>query len=366
MEKQNRKIKWLDTKITNLLNITLPIIQAPMAGGATTPELVAAVSNAGGLGSLGAGYMTADDIKTTIKKIKALTNKPFAVNLFIPEKHFATDEQIEQARKIVQASCQELNFNVNSIKPPYAPPFEEQMKVIVEEKVPVLSFTFGIPSKDWIEICKKNGIILIGTATTLAEAKLLEEKGIDAIAAQGSEAGGHRGTFLGEAEKALNTISSLIPLFVEHTRIPIIASGGIMDAKGIATALTSGASAVQMGTAFLCCTESGIHPLFKKLLLNTSHDNTTLTRAFSGKPARGIINKFITRMQSHENNILDYPIQNTLTNAMRKEAAKQNNTDFMSMWAGQGAFLCKALPAAQLISELNSEVIDLLKQLEQS
>src|SRR3990167_1353319 len=222
---KSSNLSWSNTKITELLKITLPIIQAPMAGGATTPELIAAVSNSGGLGSLGAGYMTADEIKSTIRKTRALTNKPFSINLFIPEKHHATDDQIEQARKIVQTSCPELNFNVPSIKPPYAPSFEEQMNVIVEDKVPVFSFTFGIPSKEWIEIFKKNGITLIGTATTLAEAKLLEENNIDAIVAQGSEAGGHRGTFLGDAKNTLISISSLIPLLVEHIKIPVIAAG---------------------------------------------------------------------------------------------------------------------------------------------
>ena len=359
---KSSNLSWSNTKITELLKITLPIIQAPMAGGATTPELIAAVSNSGGLGSLGAGYMTADEIKSTIRKTRALTNKPFSINLFIPEKHHATDDQIEQARKIVQTSCPELNFNVPSIKPPYAPSFEEQMNVIVEDKVPVFSFTFGIPSKEWIEIFKKNGITLIGTATTLAEAKLLEENNIDAIVAQGSEAGGHRGTFLGDAKNALISTSSLVSLLVEHIKIPVIAAGGIMNAKEILASLTLGAFAVQMGTAFLCCIESGIHPLYKKLLLNIPHDNTTLTRAFSGKLARGVINKFITRMQSHEKNILDYPIQNILTSTMRKEAGKQNNIDFMSMWAGQSASLCKELSAAQLIEELNSEVIALLKR----
>jgi nitronate monooxygenase len=352
---------WPHTKITKILNIILPIIQAPMAGSATTPELVAAVSNAGGLGSLGAGYMTADEIKLAIKKIRALTNKPFSVNLFIPEKHHATDEQIEHARKVVQASCAELNFTVDSIKPPYAPPFKEQMNVIVEEKVPVFSFTFGIPSAYWLEIFKRNKLTLIGTATSLEEALFLEKNGIDAIVAQGSEAGGHRGTFLGKAENALMELSSLTSILVENIKVPIIAAGGIMNAKGIVDTLLLGASAIQMGTAFLCCTESGISPLYKKFLLDTSHDNTILTRAFSGKLARGIVNEFITKMQPHEKNILDYPIQNALTSAMRKEAYKQNNIDFMSMWAGRAAYLCKALPAAQLIEELNSKVIALLK-----
>ena len=351
---------WPDTKITKLLNIHLPIIQAPMAGGATTPELVAAVSNAGGLGSLGAGYMSADEIKLAIKKIKSLTDKPFSVNLFIPEKHSATAEQIEQARTAIQTSCTELNFTVGSIKPPYAHSFAEQMNVIIEEKVPIFSFTFGVLSASQLEILKQNKIILIGTATSLKEAQLLEEIGVDAIVAQGNEAGGHRGTFLDKAENGLIDLSSLISVLVENIKTPIIAAGGIMNATGIITPLSLGAAAVQMGTAFLCCTESGISPLYKKILLNTSHDNTTLTRAFSGKLARGIVNKFITRMQLHEKNILDYPIQNALTSSMRKEAYKQNNADFISMWAGQAAYLCKTLSAAQLIEELNSQVIALL------
>lgn len=353
---------WTATKITELLKIKLPLIQAPMAGGATTPELVAAVSNAGGLGSLGAGYMTAKEIRQAVKQIRQLTNNPFAINLFIPEKHHASDEQIEQAKKIVQASCPELNFEIGSIKPPYTPSFEEQMSVILEEKVPIFSFTFGVPSKNWIELLKKNGTILVGTATTLEEAEYLKARDIDAIVAQGSEAGGHRGTFLGKAEDALVSVSSLVPLLVQDIRVPIIAAGGLMDAKGTIAALTAGASAVQMGTAFLCCTESGIHPLYKKLLLNTTQDNTTLTRGFSGKLARGIINPFITRMQPHEDDILDYPIQNALTTAMRKEANRQGNVDFMSMWAGQSAHLCRNVPAIQFIQELNDEIIKFLKE----
>jgi len=359
---KNSNLSWPNTRITELLKTTLPIIQAPMAGGATTPELIATVSNKGGLGSLAAGYMMPDDIRLTIRKIKTLTNKPFSVNLFIPEKHHADDNQMDQAKNAVQLSCPELNFSIPSIKPPYTPPFEDQMNIILEEKIPILSFTFGILSDDWIEILRKKGIKLIGTATSLAEAKCLDESGIDAIVAQGSEAGGHRGTFIGNAENALMNLSSLISALVNGVNIPIIAAGGIVDAKGIIGALTLGASAVQMGTAFLCCPESGIHPLYKKLLLSLSHDNTTLTRAFSGKLARGIKNKFITRMESYKNNILDYPIQNALTNTMRKEAIKQNNTDFMSMWAGQSAYLCKELFAEKLIEQLDNDTIMLLKQ----
>lgn len=351
---------WSRSDITERLKISTPLIQAPMAGGATTPQLVAAVSNAGGLGSFAAGYLSAEDIRKAIQQIRALTDQAFAVNLFVPEKHHATEEQIERARKAVQISCQELNCKINSIKPPYAPHFEEQLNVILEEHVPIFSFTFGIPSQHWIEKFKHQDVILIGTATTLEEAKYLEERLIDIIVAQGSEAGGHRGTFLGKPEAALAPTSSLIQSFVSSINIPVIAAGGIMNAAGITTSLMLGASGVQMGTAFLCCDESGIHPLYKKTLLNSSQDDTMLTRAFSGKLARGINNEFMLRMQWHENDILDYPIQNTLTKPMRKEAEKQNNPDFMSLFAGQAAFLCQAMPATKLIQELNQDVITLL------
>lgn len=167
---------WITTKITQLLKIRLPLIQAPMAGGATTPELVAAVSNAGGLGSLGAGYMTANEIRQAIRKIRQLTSCPFAINLFIPEKHQASQEQLEQARKIVEAACYELKFKINPIKPPYAPSFEEQINILIEEKVSIFSFTFGVLSEEWIALLKKHNTLLIGTATTLEEAKHLEKK----------------------------------------------------------------------------------------------------------------------------------------------------------------------------------------------
>lgn len=351
---------WPDTRITSLFNIALPLILSPMAGDAGTPELVAAVSNAGGLGSLGAGYMSPEDIRSFIKRLRQLSSKPFNINLFVPERHEASDAQLEQARKTVQAACHELNFTVPSIKPPYAPSFEQQMNVVLEEKVPVFSFTFGIPDRHWLVELKKNGIKTIGTATSLEEARLLEQSGVDAITAQGREAGGHRGTFIGRAEDALTSTNELVSLLVKHIHLPIIASGGIMNAKGIAASLALGAAGVQMGTAFLCCHESGIHPLYKELLLNAKEDPTTLTRAFSGKLARGLANQFIKRMRAHEKDILDYPVQNRLTSAMRREAARQNATDFMSMWAGQAAYLCKAMPAAELIAVLNQEMNSML------
>jgi len=334
----------------------LPIIQAPMAGGATTPELVAAVANAGGLGSLGAGYMSPDEIRQAIRKIRQLTNNPFAVNLFIPEKHHATPEQIQKACDDINQSCVELNITVKPASGPYAPSFEEQINVVIEEKVPAFSFTFGIPDARWISQLQKNNTILIGTATTLAEAQLLEKHGIDIIVAQGSEAGGHRGTFLDKAENVLIDLASLVSQLVNHIKVPIVAAGGIMNGHGIAAALALGAAGVQMGTAFLTCTEAGIPDIYKQKLLSQRQDNTTLTRAFSGKLARGIRNKFINRMEKNKANILNYPIQNKLTQNMRKAAQEQDNADFMSLWAGQSVSLCRDTDAGKLIDTLANEM----------
>ncbi|MDP1603580.1 MAG: nitronate monooxygenase [Legionella sp.] len=347
---------WPITTITERTSIQFPIIQAPMAGGATTPELVAAVSNAGGLGSLGAGYMQAPALKAAITRIRELTNKPFSVNLFIPEKHQAKASQINQMCHWVEAACPELKIKLSPVTPPYAPSFDEQMQVILEENVPVFSFTFGILTDEWIEKLKKKGIYLIGTATTLTEALLLEAKQIDAIVAQGSEAGGHRGTFIGSAEDALVSINLLLEELQKNIKIPVIAAGGIMDGKGIIRALTSGAQAVQMGTVFLSCHESGIHPRYKEALLKLTEDRTTLTRVFSGKMARGIRNKFIERMQAYQDNLLDYPVQNALTRPMRNDAEKKGNVEFMSMWAGQSAHLSKACSASELLNTLINDV----------
>ncbi|ARG96554.1 NAD(P)H-dependent flavin oxidoreductase [Legionella micdadei] len=337
--------------LTRKLGIPFPIFLAPMAG-STTPNLVAAVSNSGGLGSFGAAYMPAGDIRTTIHEIRKLTKQPFAINLFIPNEHYASPEQIAHSCTLLEQACTELNYKPQPVSAPYTPHFEEQMSVIVEEKVPVFSFIFGLLDKTWVNKLKKQNTLLIGTATNVEEAILLEKSGVDMIVAQGSEAGGHRGTFIGNAEDGLIGLLSLLPQITKYVKIPVIAAGGIMEKKAISAAYLLGASGVQMGTAFLTCTESEIHPMYKQALLETKKDNTILTTAFSGRLARGIRNKFIERMSAHAKDILPFPVQNAMTRAMRIEAGKKNCTDFMSMWAGQSAHLCKEISVAELIREL--------------
>lgn len=337
-------------KICELLNISYPIIQAPMAGGVTTPELVASVSNAGALGSLAAGYLYPEEMRIAIRKIRTLTDKPFSVNLFIPEKYFATPRQIKKACEDIQNSCQELSVKIDPVSPPYSPSFEEQMKVVIEEDISIVSFTFGLLDGYWIEKLKSKNVKFIGTATYLDEAKLLEASGVDIVVAQGLEAGGHRGTFLGDDELKLVPLTDLISQLTCKVKIPVLAAGGIMNASHIKSVISLGASVVQIGTAFITCTESGANSTYKKILLNQIDDQTIPTRAFSGKYARGINNKFIQRMK--DKTILDYPIQNALTNAMRKIAKENFDGDFMSLWAGTGARLCIAVSASELINKL--------------
>ncbi len=346
-------------KLIQMLGIENPIIQAPMAGVAANAELVAAVSNSGGLGSLGAAYMPPEDIRKTIIQIRELTDKPFAVNLFIPETSPKTSNvsmnEMRETCNFIEKASSELKIKIEPVTPPYSQPFEEQMAVILEEKIPVFSFIFGLLPKKWIDQLKEKSL-LIGTATNVAEAILLEQAGIDMIVAQGSEAGGHHGTFIGKTEDSLIGLMSLIPQMIENIKIPVIAAGGIMTSKSILASLLLGASAVQLGTAFLTCKESKIHPKYKEALLATPADNTVLTKAFSGRLARGIKNKFIEIFSEHPDKILPFPIQNAVTRPMRNEAAKQNCPDFMSLWAGQSAFLCKETSVAELMQELIHEL----------
>lgn len=338
--------------LTRKLNIMYPIIQAGMAGGITTPELVSAVSNAGGLGSIGAGYMTPENLRTSIQRTKELTNKPFAVNLFVPNEISASEQTIKKAAEQLQPFYESLSIQLDELPTTFQQPFEEQVTVILDEQVPIVSFTFGIPPQETINKLKKEDILLIGTATTVDEAIAQEDVGIDAVVAQGSEAGGHRGTFSSPFEQALIGTMSLVPQVVDHVSIPVIAAGGIMDARGIMAARALGAQAAQLGTAFLTCLESGTNSVYQEAILTSSETDTTITKVFSGKPARGLANTFIRDMQKNKTEVAPYPIQNTLTNKMRREASKQNNMELMSLWAGQGTRMSKKGTVATFIQDV--------------
>ncbi|WP_026676191.1 NAD(P)H-dependent flavin oxidoreductase [Fictibacillus gelatini] len=344
----------MDQRLCNLVGIQYPIVQAGMAGGPTTPELVAAVSKAGGLGTLGAGYMNAVAIKESIKKIKELTDQPFAVNLFLPEEFVVDRQQIHRMQERLNTYREKLDLPLSPQVSKYGEDFQEQLEAVIESDVKIISFTFNCPSQTIMNKLKQHGITVIGTATTVKEAAILEEVGVDAIVAQGSEAGGHRGTFIGREEEALIGTIALVPQIVDKVNVPVIAAGGIMNGRGLVASLALGAAGVQVGTAFLTAEESGARQLHQQAILECEETDLQLTRAFSGKMARGIRNSFMAEMEK-ESDLPPYPVQNALTNDIRKASAAKKNREYVHMWAGQAAPMSKKQPAARIIETIMSE-----------
>ena len=340
------------TRATEALAIEHPIVQAPMAGGPTTPRLVAAVSNAGGLGSLGAAYLTPETLREQVREIRDLTEAPFGVNLFVPSPFEVHLERIERANTLLRQYRKELEIEAPEKFSSFEESFEDQLGVVLEERVPVFSFTFGSVKSELVGRLKENGAIVIGTATTVREGLRLEEDGVDMVVAQGSEAGGHRGTFLGDIRDALIGTMALVPQMVDTLSVPVLASGGIMDGRGLAAALVLGAEAAQMGTAFLASEESGAHSEFKRAVLEAAEDETAVTRAFSGRAARAIKNRFLVEVGEHEEELPPFPVQNALTKDVRAAAQRQDHAEFMSLWAGQAVRLSSPTNAAELVESV--------------
>jgi nitronate monooxygenase len=357
------EVVQVKTKVTELMNIKHPIIQAPMAGGITTTKLVSAVSNAGGLGMIGAGYMSPAQLREQIREIKKQTSNLFGVNLFVPGVYSVDNKEIDETNQLLAPIRQLL-----SIPTPdphscadHVKVFDEQIQVIFEEEVAICSFTFGLPSASVIDELKRKHIQLIGTATSVQEAISCERAGMDAIVVQGSEAGGHRGTFTDNYEGSLIGLMSLIPQVRDQVQVPIIAAGGIMDGRGLLASIHLGADAVQMGTAFLTTIESGAHPIHKKAILVASEEETVVTRSFSGKPARGLKNRYIEELQPFEKELPDFPMLNTLTQDIRKAASNQENADFMSLWSGQSPRLAKEESVEEVINSTIAQAEAILK-----
>lgn len=337
------------------LGLVHPIIQAPLAGGGDTPALVAAVAEAGGLGFIGGAYLAPGQIVAAAKDVRARTSRPFGVNLFAPLPAPAMPADPGPALARVAPFFAELGLAPPALPGPPAYDFDAQLAAALETSAAVFSFTFGIPPPAAIAAARRKGMMLIGTATNVAEARALVEAGVDAVVTQGSEAGGHRGTFAGEFEAGMIGTMALVPQVADAIRVPVIASGGIMDGRGIAAALALGASAVQLGTAFLTCEESGIPEAYRAAILGAAEHETRLTRAFSGRPARGIVNRFMTEVERGEPAILPFPIQNGVTRPLRAAAAQHGRAEFLSLWAGQGLGLARRQKAGELVARLAAE-----------
>jgi len=346
------------TPLQDLLPLEHPIIQAPMAGGATTVELVSEASRAGCLGSLGAAYLGAAQIEAAAAASRERTPRPFAINLFaaVPEQPMRGDGGNMLA--LLARFHARLGLPAPEAPGPQADLLPGQIEAVLRVRPAVFSFTFGRMPREALARCRELGILTVGTATTVREALALQEDGVDAVVAQGAEAGGHRGTFLDDFDSALIGTMALVPQVADALRIPVIASGGIMDGRGIAAALALGAQAAQMGTAFLCADESGIPEAYKAALPASQAEQSRITRAYSGRPARGLVNDFMRETDAISADIYPYPQQNALTRPMRTAGARLGDISVLSLWAGQGAPLARRESTAALVARLAAELAD--------
>lgn len=338
-----------ETALTRRLGLHVPVIQAPMAGGSDSVELAAAVSAAGGLGSFGCAYLAPDQILEAARAIRGRTDKPFSLNLFTPWPDPGQPDPTA-ALAAMAPYFAELGLPAPLAPTPQPAAFDAQFKAVLESGAAVFSFTFGLPPDGAIDEAHARGLVVVGTATTVEEAVKIAQIGCDAVIAQGAEAGGHRGTFIGRVEDSLIGTMALVPQVVDAVDIPVIAAGGIMDGRGLAAALALGAQAAQLGTLFLTSDEAGAGSAYRLQLMRAHEDETVITRAFSGRAARGISNRLIR--DTAESAVLPFPLQNALTRPLRAEAGRQGRADYLSMWAGQGLRLARSGKAADLLADL--------------
>jgi nitronate monooxygenase len=333
-----------------------PIIQGPMAGGACAPALVAAVSNAGALGSLPASLLTPEVMQAQIGQVRALSARPFLVNLFVQKDPQPSADVVARGIELLKPVWSKLGWTGLPLPVKWCEDFDAQFEVLLAARPAAASFTFDVLTPGQVERLHAAGILVIGTVTNVPEALAWQAAGADAVVASGIEAGGHRGTFIGLQSEATLTAAALLPLVVAALDIPVISAGAIMNGADIRRALALGAAAVQMGTAFLVSDESAIHPAYKQRLLGAGDHPTRLTRAFSGRYARGLENRFMQMMQAVESEVPAYPVQNALTGSIRAAAAKSGDTELMSLWAGSAVNLARGMPAAELVRTLVAEM----------
>ncbi|MET7602953.1 nitronate monooxygenase [Streptomyces avermitilis] len=333
-----------------------PIVQAPMAGGVSVPQLAAAVAEAGGLGFLAAGYKTADGMYQEIKQLRGLTGRPFGVNLFMPQPEQADPAAVEVYANQLAGEAAWYETELGDPDSGRDDGYDAKLAVLLDNPVPVASFHFGCPARDVLESLARAGTFTLVTATTVDEALAVQRAGAGAVIVQGVEAGGHQGTHRDnpEADGAGIGLLSLLAQVREAVTLPIVAAGGLMRGSQIAAVLAAGASAAQLGTAFVATPESGANAVHKQALTNPLFVRTELTRAFSGRPARGLVNRFMREHGPYAP--AAYPEVHHLTSPLRKAAAKAGDAQGMALWAGQGHRMARELPAGQLVQTLADEV----------
>ncbi|MGZ9569193.1 NAD(P)H-dependent flavin oxidoreductase [Alcaligenes nematophilus] len=355
---------WPNNTLLDLLHIEHPIIQAPMAG-AQDSELAIAVARAGGLGSLACAMLSPEQIREQVGLFRQAVSAPINLNFFCHEDLRLEPEALQEWRLRLMPYYQEYGQDPNQELPKAArAPFSSQHAELVEDLKPeVVSFHFGLPSPELVQRVKKAGALIMSSATTTAEAVWLQEHGSDIIIAQGLEAGGHRGIFLDDKVHTQVGTMSLVPQIADAVTIPVIAAGGIADGRGIAAALALGASAAQIGTAYLFCPESKITPLHREALSNSRSDSTALTNLFSGRPARSIRTRLMDEIGPLSASAPVFPHAGSALSPLRIEAEKQGRTEFSSLWSGQSAALGRALPAEELTLVLAQEAQGVCKRL---
>jgi nitronate monooxygenase len=353
---------WNQNRLTAKLGIEYPIIQGPL-GGLSSQRLAAAVSNFGGLGSFGAHSLPPNAMKDVISEIRSLTSKPFAMNLWVSMEDEGARTSDQDAFNRSLAPLAAHFAALGAPRPEYQPysgiRFEDQARVLLDEKVPVFSFIYGIPPREILEECRAKHIVTIGTATTPEEGAALQEAGVDAVVASGFEAGGHRGSFLRAAEDSLTGTFSLVPRIADLVNVPVIAAGGIADARGVVAALVLGAEAVQMGTVFLACEESGASPLHRQVLRGKKAGHTALTKGFTGRLARGIHNRLLEELNQEGAAVLPYPLQRRLVRNLAIPAEAAGRSDLLPLWAGQSANLSTCTDVLAFLTSLVEQISEI-------
>ena len=353
------------TWLTERLGMRYPIIQAPMAGGPTTPQLVAAVGNAGALGSFGFAYTEPEAMRSQCAVARTLTTAPIHINLFVdtPAAQPAAQD-IEQALAALRPMYAAVGATAPAtVTAPFAPDLDAQVAAVLDIRPEVFSMHFNQLGKDALAELRARGIVIETTVTNVAEARHAQELGLDFVVAQGAEAGGHRGTFIGTAEDSMIGTLALVRTITRSCSIPVVAAGGIMDGAGLAAVLALGACGAQIGTAFLPVDESGAPDVHKRSLFDSSDAATAVTSAFSGRPARGIRNAYIQQAEADRFPILPFPVQNRATGPLRAAAAKQGNRDYLSLWAGQAYSLARKMSAGELVETIAAEYDEAAQEL---
>lgn len=349
----------METVLTRRLSLDLPLIQAPMAGGVTTVDLVAAVCAAGALGCFGFAYTAPDRMLAEIGALRERTDRPFGLNLFT----HPPAQDVSPARKRAALAALAPAYRAvglappESLAPPYAPPLDEQLDAALKARPALFSFHFHPPPAAVVARFQAAGCLVAGSATTLAEGEALAALGVDAVIAQGWEAGGHRASFLADPQAPGDPTLTLVETLSRRLAVPVIAAGGLMDGAGIAAALGAGAAAAQLGTAFLACPESGAPAVHKAMLAEAARRGTAMTRAVSGRPARAVVTGFVRAWQATPppGPILPFPIQNAATGPLRRAAADRGDGEQYACWAGTAAAAARSLPAADLVACLHRE-----------